>query len=343
MSIIAVAIFLITGVVYFLGERDPSFRVTDRRDPVNTEEHSNHWVIYSGGVVPIPKPSIAVLPVTNFRGNADQEYLSDGITNDIITDLSKLRELFVIAASTMFTYKGKNITVQELGHELGVRYVLEGSLQKRSDTVRITAQLVDAATQHYLWGQRYEREMQDLFALQDEIVKAIVTTLAINVDLSERRRAMRKDTGSLEAYDYVLRGREYLSRDSRSANFAAREMLKKAIELDPGYARAYVELGLVYRQAFLYGWTEFPNQTLTQAQELAQKALSLDKFNSAAHRLLGSVYRKRMQLELAINELEHAIELNPNDAEILCRTGCSHALYWADGGCNQCHGSCAAF
>jgi adenylate cyclase len=261
----------------------------------------------------LDKPSIAVLPFKNLSGNPEQEYFSDGITNDIITDLSKFRELFVIASNSVFTYKGKPVKAQEVSRKLGVRYVLEGSVQKASERVRVNAQLIDATTGHHLWAERYDRDLKDLFVVQDEIVQMIVGTLAVKLTRLEQDRAFAKPTSNLEAYDYVLRGWEYQSRYTPSANFEARQMFQRAIELDPRYASAYVGLGKTNRDAYLHGWTEFPGQALEQAHDLAQKALSLDESNAAAHALLGDVYSRWGQYDLAIRELEWAIELNPND------------------------------
>ena len=267
--------------------------------------------------LPLPdKPSIAVLPFDNLTGDPKQEYFSDGITNDIITDLSKFRSLFVIASNSVFVYKGKPVKVQDVSRELGVRYVLEGSVQRASEKVRVNAQLIDATTGHHLWAERYDRDLKDLFALQDEIVQTIVTALAVKVDAVERKRAMRKETDSLEAYGYVLRGREYLARTTRSTNVEARQMFQRAIKLDPRYASAYVGLGWTYRKAVGHGWTEFPGQALQQAHDLAQKALSLEE-SASAYRLLGYVYLPRRQYDLASHTLERAIELNPNDWDSL--------------------------
>jgi adenylate cyclase len=282
------------------------FRPSPPSDDIASVEHM---------VFPLPnKPSIAVLPFNNLGGDPEQEYFSDGITNDIITDLSKFHELFVIASNTVFTFKGKPVKVKDVGRELGVRYVLEGSVQRTSEKVRVNAQLIDATTEHHLWAERYDRGLKDLFAVQDEIVQRIVTTLAVKVYAAERTRVMRKATDSLEAYDFVLRGMEYFSRRALSANAKAREMFERAIDLDSRYAAAYVGLGASHLQTANYGWTEFPNQALQQAHDFAQKALSLEESNASAHRLLGSVYLRRAQYDLATSELKRAIELNPNDA-----------------------------
>ena len=267
------------------------------------------------------KPSIAVLPFKNLSGDQEQEYFSDGITNDIITDLSKFSDLFVIASNSVFIYKGKPVTAQKVNQELGARYILEGSVQRGGEKARVNAQLIDATTGHHLWAERYERDLKDLFAVQNEIVQTIVATLAVKIDAEERARAMRKDTESLEAYDYALRGWEYFWRASRSSNSQAQQMFEKAIELDPSYAAVYVGLGRTHLTLVGFGWTEFPNQALQRAQDLAQKALSLDETSAPAHVLLGAVYRFWMQYDLAIKEYERAIELNPNDAKSYAELG----------------------
>ncbi len=261
------------------------------------------------------RPSIIVLPFKNLGGQAGEEYFADGITEDIITDISKFRDLFIIASNTSFTYKGKSVNIQDVSRQLGVRYVLEGSVQRGGDKVRINVQLIDGSSGHHLWAERLVRRADDLFALQDEIVKTIVANLAVKVDVVERERVMRKGPRNLEAYDYVLRGREYHSRVTRAANAEAQQMFRKAIEIDPRYSSAYVDLGLTYFNAVIHGWTHSPSEALDRAHDLAQQALSLEKSNYAAHRLLGMVYIKWTQYDLAIRELERALELNPNDAD----------------------------
>jgi adenylate cyclase len=268
------------------------------------------------------RASIAVLPFKNLSDDTEQEYFSDGITNDIITDLSKFREMLVIASNTVFTYKGKPVKAKEVSRELGVRYVLEGSVQKLSHKVRINAQLIDATTEHHLWAERFDRDLNDIFAVQNEIVQTIVTTLAIKVGKAERARAMYKDTDNLEAYDYLLRGWEHHKQRTRSKNVKAKEMFKKAIELDPAYANAYVALARSYVSDLGYGWTEFPAQTRQKALDLVNKALTLDESNAGAHALLGIYYVYQGEYELAFSELRRAIDLNPNDASS------HHTLGW---------------
>lgn len=260
------------------------------------------------------KPAIAVLPFKNLSEDPQQEYFSDGITNDIITDLSKFRNLFVIASNTVFTYKGKSVKITELGKELSVQYVLEGSVQSAGERVRINAQLIDATTGNQIWAQRYDRSKKDLFTLQDEIIQTIVRTLEFKIETAELLRVMHKDTTNYQAYDYLIRGTWYRLQSTRSSIRKARQMFEKAIELDSQYASAYTALGWCYHLQVEFGWTEFIEQTSQRAVSLAQKALSLDDFQPSAHELLGSIYIRKGQYDLAIAELQQALDLNPNDA-----------------------------
>lgn len=260
------------------------------------------------------KASIAVLPFSNLNSGQEQDYFTDGITNDLITALSKFRELLVISSNTVFTYKGGPVKIKEIGQALGVRYIIEGSIQKVSGKVRVNAQLIDATTGFHIWSERYNREITDLFVVQDEIVHAIVGKLAVQIDAAERERAMRKDTQNLEAYDFLLHGLEYHRRRTRADSRKARQMFEKAIELDPDYALAYVGLGNYYRRLVEYGWTEFPSQALQRSEELALKALDLDESEAEAYTLLGNVHIYAQRYDRAISQLDRAIALNPNDA-----------------------------
>src|SRR5712692_1388431 len=196
---------------------------------------------------PLPDiPSIAVLPFTNMSGDRDQEYFSDGITDDLTTALSRLPDLFVIARTSAFSYKGKAVRVQDISRQLGVKYVLEGSVRKAGNQVRITAQLVDATTGDHVWAEYYDRPLKDIFSLQDEIVQRIVTTLNLQLTLEERGVLFKKRTDNLEAYDDFLRALEYTLSITKDGNEKARQALEKAIALDPKYSDAYAELGWVY-------------------------------------------------------------------------------------------------
>jgi adenylate cyclase len=269
--------------------------------------------------LPLPdKPSIVVLPFVNMSEDPKQEYFSDGITEDLTTDLSKISSLFVIARNSAFTYKGKAVKVQDVGRELGVRYVLEGSVRKADNQVRITAQLADATTGGHVWSERYDRPSRDLFALQDEVRQKIIFALKVQLTEEEQKRFRQFPTNNLEAYDYLLRGREAVGRawdeHRKEANVQAQQMFEKAIELDPRYAAAYAALAWTYHLDFFFLWDKAPAQSQEQSFELAQRAVALDDSLSAAHRVLGGVYLFKRQHEQAIAEIEQAIALNPSDA-----------------------------
>ncbi len=272
-------------------------------------------------VLPLPdKPSIAVLPFTNMSGDPEQEYFSDGITEDVITELSRFRELFVIARNSSFSYKGKAVKVQDIATDLGVRYVLEGSIRAARDQIRVTAQLIDAETGHHIWSERYNREITDLFALQDEIAQTVTGTVAGRLKLAAEDRAERKPIESLEAYDYALRGQSIIA-NSKEDNLRARQAFEKAIELDPNFTRAYVGLALSYVIENFNHWWDPDGPPLDHALEYAAKAVSLDNTDSKAQRMLGHVYQERGEYEEAKVHLERALELNPNDAEALAFMG----------------------
>jgi adenylate cyclase len=265
--------------------------------------------------LPLPdKPSIAVLPFVNMSDDPQQEYLSDGITEDLITDLSKISGLFVIARDSVFTYKGKPAKVDQVSRELDVRYVVEGSVRKEGNKVRITAQLVDATTGGQVWAERYDGNLKDVFDLQDEITQRIVAALEVKVMEVEQERVMRKATTNLNAHEFALRGRWYFYQFSKESNSQARQMYEKAIALDPSFAMAYVALGWTYYEEWANQWNQDP-QSLERASELAEKAIALDSSLPEAHRLLGHIYLSKKQYEQAIAEQEEAIKLDPNNAD----------------------------
>ena len=271
-----------------------------------------------GSALPLPdKPSIAVLPFTNMSGDPEQEYFSDGITEDIITDLSKIAGLFVIARNSAFTYKNKAVNVQDVGRELGVRHLLEGSVRKAGPRIRITAQLIDATTGKYVWAERYDRQLEDIFDLQDEIRQKIVFALKVTLTPEEQARFRRAPTVSLEAYDAYLRGVEMMWRFTSEANGSARELFSEAIQLDPNYAAAYAQLGFAYWITWITQWTDDPPTAMKQAAEQAKRALVLDDQLALGHRIIGVVSVFQQQYAQARRSIERAIELDPNDAEHL--------------------------
>ena len=259
------------------------------------------------------KPSIAVLPFDNLSDDPKQEYFTDGMTDQLITNLSKISGLSVISRNSSFTYKGKSVKLQQVAKELNVRYVLEGSVQKVGDRVRIRTQLIDGATDHHLWAESYDAVMKNIFDLQDEITKKIAAALAVKLTEDEKKRVARKYTENMEAYEFFLQGLEYQNRYTKEANAQALQMYERAIELDPEFALAYALLGLIHLHEWTYGWSQDP-QSLEQAFELAQRAIALDDSLPVGHHVLGEIYLWKKQHELAIAELEKTTTLNPNYA-----------------------------
>jgi TolB-like protein/Flp pilus assembly protein TadD len=265
--------------------------------------------------LPLPdKPSIAVLPFTNMSEDPKQEYFSDGITEEIITALSKVPYLFVIARNSTFTYKGKPVKVQHVGRELGVRYVLEGSVRKADDRVRITAQLVDASTGHHLWAERYDRELKDIFALQDEITMKIITELRVKLTAGEQARLAAPCTENLEAYLKYLEALEHFGRFNKEDNGVAQRLAEEAIAMDPEYACAYSLLGGTHLLDVWLGSTKSPKKSIAKAIELAQKAIALNSSLAGPHGVLASIYRTIGQHEKAIALAEKAVALGPNSS-----------------------------
>ncbi|MGD8428576.1 MAG: adenylate/guanylate cyclase domain-containing protein, partial [Balneolaceae bacterium] len=265
---------------------------------------------------PLPeKPSIAVLPFNNLSGDPTQDYIADGISESIISALSKISEMFVIASSSTFTYKGKSVKVQQVSEELGVRYVLEGSAQKIGNRVRITAQLIDATTGHHLWSEKYDRDMEDLFALQDEITHKIIVELQVKLTEGEQARVSHKSTNNLEAWSYAVRGLKLFERTSKENNAKAMEFFERAVELDPNYVWAWVRLAWTHVMASVPGWSSAPSEHRKKVVEIAEKVLVLGKSDSDVHALWGLIYRSRKQYELAITEGERSLELGPTNAQ----------------------------
>jgi TolB-like protein/Tfp pilus assembly protein PilF len=263
------------------------------------------------------KPSIAVLPFANISGDPEQEYFADGITEDIITELSRFRTLFVIARNSSFQYRGNDIDVRRISRELGVRYVVEGSVRKSADRIRISAQLVEAVTGKHLWAERYDRDLRDTFAVQDEVTRMIVSTLAIRLEDEGLAIAKRKQPEKMQAYDYWLRGKNCLDLWNRNALLDARAFFEKAIEIDPNYARAYAGLALTYEWgAFYTAWGGGDPTARDMAERYALNAVSLDPTDHQPHVALGWIYQERRDFERSRRHLDRAEVLNPNDADM---------------------------
>jgi adenylate cyclase len=275
-----------------------------------------HWLRTpaSSGLALPDKPSVAVLPFTNLSQDPAQEYFSDGVTEDLITGLSKISGLFVIARNSAFTYKGKAVKVGDVGRDLGVRYVLQGGVQRADNRVRITAQLVDAATGYHVWAERYDGEVRNIFTLQDEVTQQIVRALAVRLTEGEQGQMGRMPTDVPEAYDLCLRGGAELDRTTPEANAQARRLFVKALDLDPDYARAHVGLSWAHLQRWQFLWSTDP-QTLERARELAERAVALDETMAPAHSLLGQIHLWKKEHDRAIAQAERAVALAPNDAD----------------------------
>jgi adenylate cyclase len=268
---------------------------------------------------PLPdKPSIAVLPFVNLSGDPKQEFFSDGITEDIITALSKIPRLFVIARNSTFTFKGKPVKVKQVSEELGVRYVLEGSVQKSGDRVRITAQLIDALTGHHLWAERYERDLKDLFALQDEVTTKVLTAMRVKLTEGEEVTSYEKyfrGKQGLDCYLKILEGTKYMQLMTAEDNNAARRIAEEAVAKWPENPWGYLLLGWVIKVDLMLGSTKSPRESLEKAMELVQKALSMDDSISNAHSLLSTLYTVKGEHDKAIAEGERAVALEPGGAD----------------------------
>ena len=264
---------------------------------------------------PLPdKPSIAVLPFNNLSGDPKQVYFSDGLTEQIITNLSKLPNLFVIARNSTFTYKGKPVKVKQVSEELGVRYVLEGSVQKSGDRVRITAQLVDATTEHHLWAERYDRELGDIFALQDEITMKILTALRVKLTGGEQARIHARNTNNIDAYLIFLQAVHHFRKTHQEGNIMARKLGEEAIVLDSNFADPYRLLAWTHLEDVWFGWSKSSRESFKKAVELAEQSLALDNTNSQTVALVGHMSLLKRQHEKAIAEGERSIAIGPNSA-----------------------------
>ncbi|MFQ5936483.1 MAG: adenylate/guanylate cyclase domain-containing protein, partial [Acidiferrobacterales bacterium] len=264
----------------------------------------------------LENPSIAVLPFANMSADPEQEFFADGITEDLITALSRLSGLFVIARNSVFTYKEKAVDVKQVSRDLNVRYVLEGSVRKAGNRVRITAQLIEAGTGHHLWAERYDRDLTDVFAVQDEISTQVVTALQVQLVEGEQARVWRRSTNNLEAWQCLTEGLAHFRRFTLEENSKARQLFHKAVNIDPEYAAARVWLGWTYWAEVRYLWAESPDDALVQAVEMAHEALALDDTVPETRGLLGTIHLIKKEYDQAIAEGEKAIALDPNGADV---------------------------
>jgi adenylate cyclase len=265
------------------------------------------------GMLSLPdKPSIAVLPFTNMSGDPEQEYFSDGIAEDILTELSRLRWLFVTARNSSFTYKGAAVDVKQVSRELGVRYVLEGSVRRAGNRVRVTGQLIDATTGNHVWAERYDRDLADIFSLQDDIAQAVSRAIAPAISMAEQERAIRKPPESLSAWEAYHRGMWLVSKQDVSQLLLARQFFQRAVELDPNFAPAYTALAITYFRAAHMHAIMTTDEAYAIAEPIVRKAVMIDSSDANARALLAYYLLMRGEHQGAIDEAETALSLNPH-------------------------------
>ena len=266
---------------------------------------------------PLPDiPSIAVLPFTNMSEDPKREYLCDAITEQIITTLSQVPRLFVISRTSTLVYKDKPVKVQQVSQDLGVRYVLEGSVQTSNDQIRVTAQLIDAIDGKHIWAKRYDRELQDIFKLQDELTLKVIIALRVKLTEGEQANLWGKNhPNNLEYLEKIYEGLFYLREFNKEANIKAKQLFKEAVDLEPEFWRAYAGLATVYYMDVYLGSSSSPRESLGKAFELCKKAMTLDESQFFPHSLLGQIYSASRKYDMAIEEGKRAIDMNPNAAD----------------------------
>ncbi len=267
------------------------------------------------------KPSIFVHPFANMSGEAEQEFFADGLTEDIITELSRFHELFVISRNSSFKYKGKPLEVQKVAKEMNVQYLVEGSVRKAGNRVRITVQLIDAETDRHIWAERYDRELADIFAVQDELTSAIAAVLPGRVEAATRDRAARKPPDNMAAYECALAAKVLHHRSSQEDNARSLRLIERAIELDPNYAHAHAWRACILGQQWIYSWCEDKDATWNQLAEELKVALSLDDNDSDVHRILAALNINKNEFDKAAYHQARALSLNPNDDLIVVQQG----------------------
>ena len=267
------------------------------------------------------KPSIAVLPLVNMSGDPEQEFFADGLTEDIITELSRFRDLLVISRNSTFVHKGKAVKVQEVAREFGVDYVLEGSVRKAGGRIRVTVQLIDAETDRHIWAERYDRKLEDIFAIQDEMTCAIVATLPGRVEAATHDRAKRKPTDNMAAYECVLAAKVLHHRSTREDNAEAQRLLNRALALDPNYAHAHAWKACVLGQTWVYDWCDDRDALFEQVAAELEITLALDDNDSDVHRILAALNLNRDEYDKATYHQERALALNPNYDLVVVQQG----------------------
>ena len=267
------------------------------------------------------KPSIAVLPFDNMSGDPNQEYFSDGLTEQIINGLCKVLNLFVIGRNSSFAYKGKLISTKQIAQELGVKYILEGSIQRAGDRVRITAQLLDATTDYHMWSESYDRNLEDLFALQDEITMKIMGAMAIKLTTGEQARIYEMETSNIQAYDALARGLDCFYRFNKQDNYQARLLFEQAYQLDENYAFAVALIGWAHVSDFFFNWSDNPLESFIEAEKYTHKALDMNDSLDTPHTLMAYIHLFKKEYDKAIHESKRAVALNPNGADAIAHLG----------------------
>jgi adenylate cyclase len=309
LTIAAMVVVIIAVVALGQFVWRPSHRAIEKADPKKM-------------AFPLPdKPSIAVLPFANMSEDPKQEYFSDGLTEEIITALSKTPRIFVIARNSTFTYKGKAVKVKQVAEELGVRYVLEGSVRKSENQVRVTAQLIDALTGKHLWAERYDRDLKQLFAIQDEITLEIIRALQVNLTEGEQARVIGRSTKNLQAYLKALEASVQFARMDKQGSMKAKQLAKEAIALDQNYAFPYSTLSSAHLLDLWFDFSESPKESMRLAVEAAQKALDLDPSDPRTHLGWVNLYIMQREHDKAIASAERAVALNPGGARPLFALG----------------------
>jgi TolB-like protein/class 3 adenylate cyclase len=272
------------------------------------------------------RATIAILPFTSLGIDSGRDYFADGVTEDMISSIGRFREISVISPAGVATYKNKTASPEKIGYDLRVKYVVEGTIRRSADRVRVTANLTETTRNVLLWSERFDAELKDIFAVQDQITHRISGAIVAKVTALEIDRAKAKPASNLEAYDLVLRGRDLLARLTRPNNAEARKLFERATELDPNYAPAYIGLGRTYRYSVIQGWSSDPQTTLREAETFARKAILIDPQNPGAHALLGQILVQFGDYDGALDELRRAVDLNPSDADAY--SGLTPVLLW---------------
>ncbi len=294
------------------------FRVRLEQDATSAREGAKDAAMTAATT---KKPSIAVLPLVNMSGDPEQEFFADGLTEDIITELSRFRDLLVISRNSTFVHKGKAVKVQEVAREFGVDYVLEGSVRKAGDRIRVTVQLIDAETDRHIWAERYDRKLEDIFAIQDEMTCAIAATLPGRVEAASHDRAKRKPTDNMAAYECVLTAKVMHHRSTREDNAEAQRLLNRALALDPNYAHAHTWKACVLGQTWVYDWCDDRDALFEQVAAELEITLALDDNDSDVHRILAALNLAREDYDKATYHQERALALNPNYDLVVVQQG----------------------